>query len=395
MKLSLANLPNTITCPTSKSYAARALILAALKNKSTTIWDLPSAQDTKDLISVLKFVGLEFAENQNQLTILNSFPACEKNEYQELNLGEGGTTIRFLLPLLALGRQKYRLYYEGRMNDRPMEELYRALSSLGAEVEVLANGISIQGPIDLTKSIEVDCSKTTQFASGLTHLQLLGDFKVKYENLNHSRAYLEMSKKLVTHYKQNDEFTVPADFSGLGYILAYAIFHQDILINNIKQEDELQADNEIFNIMKQIGVKFEFTRAGLEIKQLEHFNSGFEIDGSLCIDLVPTLTFIASYLPFESKIKNISNLIYKESDRLAEIMKILGRFKVKHSYDETQDILLIQGVTKKVDEISYICPNDHRMVMLVSLFLKQNSGGEIMPESAINKSFPEFFDYFH
>ena len=74
LKLTSANLTDSVTCPTSKSYAARALIIAALSEESVTLTQLPIANDTKDLIQNLKAIGLDIihGENNQKLTITKS-----------------------------------------------------------------------------------------------------------------------------------------------------------------------------------------------------------------------------------------------------------------------------------------------------------------------------------
>jgi len=396
MKLSLAKLPEILSCPTSKTHAARALILGSLKKESVKIIDLPQAQDTLDLLAVLTNIGLKIKINENEMIILNSFPACEvkKNDPIDLFLGEGGTTIRFLIPFLSLGKNKYHLKFSGRMNERPMDEIYLTLSTLGVFCEKTHEGVNIQGPIDSEKMASIDCDKSSQFASGFEMLKLYSDHKIEYQNLTHSLKYFEITKKLIEHFQHNNEYTVPADFSGLGYLVAYGVLNQKLKVQNVFEIDDDQADSKIFEVLEMIGADFKFTQAGLEINKSDHFKAGMIVDGSTCIDLVPTLCFLAAYIPFPSTITNISKLQYKESDRLVETLNILKVFKVDFSYDPESDILQIKGGTKRVLAMDYETRPDHRMIMLVSLFLKNNAGGSVEPSLEVRKSFPDFFSLF-
>ena len=55
----------SVIIPTSKSYANRILILAALCPSVITIEGLPESTDVSNLISCLQQVGLEFSKDSN------------------------------------------------------------------------------------------------------------------------------------------------------------------------------------------------------------------------------------------------------------------------------------------------------------------------------------------
>lgn len=402
MKLTSTNLSDSLECPTSKSYAARALILAALSKDDITLLDLPTAQDTLDLIRCLKIIGLSIkTEGSNSLTVSGSFPRCEiVSDQIEMNLGEGGTTIRFLLPLLALGRAKYKLTFMGGMVSRPMQELYQTLKDINVSIVTNGSGLEIQGPIDSAKASVLDCTHSSQFASGIEMINAFYPLKITYSNLKLSKKYFEMTEFVVEELKNNSTFQIPVDFSSAGYLIAYAVLSKSLVINNIKYIDEFQADSILISILNDMGVKLKLDPiAGLRVSKAEKILQGFIIDGSCCIDLVPTLAFIAAHIPVKSKISHIKGLIHKESNRLAETLSILNHFGVNHEYSEESDSLTITG--KKIDEYtqdqlgSYDPPNDHRMVMIASLFLKIRGGGTVSNRSSVKKSFPDFFSYFY
>lgn len=403
IKVSLNKLPNKVICPTSKSYAARCLILAALSSKDIVLVDLPKAQDTLDMMRVLKGLGIQFEVDGRNTKVIGQFPACEivSAENIKINLGEGGTTIRFLLPFLSLGQNQYELEYEGRMLERPMSELYSCLGSLGVSVQTQEKGILLKGPILKNKNAKIDCFKSSQFASAFELISNALDVDhlnctVEFENLALSIKYYELTQSLVAIFSKEEKVYIKADFSSLGYFICHSVLRGDILVENIFEIDPLQADSKIFEALDQIGVKYKFTSNGLSIEQLNEIRSGFDIDGSKCIDLVPSLFFLASYLPFKSIVRNIDGLIYKESDRLEEMMKIMQQFNVDFNYNKTLDYMTIFGGDSNcnVSELSLVVAEDHRMVMVGSLFLKMNSGGDVAPYNCVKKSFPQFFDYF-
>jgi 3-phosphoshikimate 1-carboxyvinyltransferase len=398
-KITLSSLDTVVHCPTSKSYANRALIMASLKNESIKLNDLPESQDVKDLLSLLDSLGLKISGDKENVLVKNSFPECEiLNDTPILLPGsEGGTTIRFIVPVLALGQNEYHLPLLGRMAERPLDELIEILKRLGAKISIENSMIKVKGPITLSENLSVDCSETTQFATALFNLKAKYDLDVKYENLVASKKYLEMTESLVEHFSHSREFTIPADFSGLGYLVAYGCLNQDLIISNVNSLDPLQADSMLIEILRSAGANIKFKPSGLHVYRTDVKLKGFEIDGSKCIDLVPTLMFIASFCSAESRIKNIKYLVHKESDRLSEMMKIMDKFKVQYEYDEKTDTFVITPSSMKrvdFDSCQISTANDHRMVMVAALFLKVLAGGSVGPKDSVNKSFPTFFDIF-
>lgn len=395
-KILTNSLPEKIEVPSSKSYANRALILAALSSRPIKVSNISWAQDVLDMVVILKSIGLKIKMGSDFVVVENSFPECETNinSTLELYLGEGGTTSRFIVGMLSLGKRKYYLKAKNKMSTRPMQELYGALSHVGASIiqeSEKSFPITIHGPIRANQKVEIDCSETTQFYSSLLLISKKAQLEVKGKKLNTSKGYVEITKKLLESYDK--DFVIPVDFSSASYPIAYSTLNHSLTITNCFERDFLQGDSIILEIIKNYGAGYNLDSTGLHINSTENFRA-FEIDCSDCPDLVPTLCYLAAYAVGESKISNIANLRHKESDRIEELIKILKQFDVPCRYDETEDVLSITGIKKNhnVKEIS--TEYDHRMVMVATLFLKHNAGGRVSPKAAVNKSFPGFFDIF-
>ncbi len=125
-----------IEIPSSKSYANRALVLGALIGEHFKVSNVPTSSDVQNLLKCLKQIGLNIIEINNDVIFSNSFPSCEieTNEIITLNTGDGGTTNRFLMALLALGKNTYELVPTEKMIDRPMTELVEVLRELDVQI---------------------------------------------------------------------------------------------------------------------------------------------------------------------------------------------------------------------------------------------------------------------
>lgn len=394
MHISNNPLPSEIEAPTSKSYANRALILAALSDEAVEINHLPDSLDVDDMIHNFKKIGLKILREERKIIVFNSFPACETETTEdnlELEGSEGGTTVRFLTTLLSLGRKSYSLKLKAHMKNRPMDAQISLLSALGVRITKIGETVNIQGPMNKDASIAVDCSETTQFASSLLLLSHFTNLDIKLENISFSSLYLEMTKNLVSNFKS--PYNVPVDFSSLSYLVAYAVLNQNLLIKNVGEIDSQQADAKLFTYLEKLGGRFEFDKRDLKIFKSE-LKGKIEINVKDCLDLFPTLIYLAMFSQARFVFKNLEPLAFKESNRKEEVFKLMEHFKVAFEYNRDSDILVVKESQPKLPTSEVKLPNDHRIVMSYTLMLKHLGGGKIPQSQSVRKSFGEFFKYF-
>ncbi|MBH46743.1 MAG: hypothetical protein CME71_01080 [Halobacteriovorax sp.] len=382
-----------ISIPSSKSRANRMLFLAAITPGEVTLSNIPDSSDVTDMLKCLKVLGLNMTTpTHGQLVIHNSFPECEKESDQPIivECGYGGTTTRFLAALLVLGCNTYHLEASGHMRDRPMSEMIEPLTKLGARIEHNRNGIwlLIKGPVkNKLELLEVDAARSTQFASAVAMTMSLWNGKVSPLNLSASEEYLKMTEDAIEQCK-NHHWAIPLDFSSLSYAMGLAAICGEVEITNFKSIDTFQPDCVFIEILKNIGARVDFGQTPLKVSL--GALSSWEGDCSGFPDLVPTLAFVLAYADGTSKLKNLSVLQHKESDRLSEICKILSLNEISHQV--AGDTLLIQGGSFHANKVIYEAPDDHRMIMMAALFMKVNGGGEIVNYEHVKKSYPFFFE---
>ena len=145
-KVNPSTFDKIINAPTSKSYSNRALICAAFSQNPVRIINLSDSTDVLTLLECLKKIGIDIQKKDNEIVITNSFPECEKltDETITLESGDGGTTNRFLLALLALGKNKYSLKTKHGMSKRPMDGLLNALKALPVNLSISEKNIENQ-----------------------------------------------------------------------------------------------------------------------------------------------------------------------------------------------------------------------------------------------------------
>jgi 3-phosphoshikimate 1-carboxyvinyltransferase len=387
LKLNSGLLFSEVQVPPSKSYANRALVLASLSSEEVTLKNLPQATDVTILIDCLRRLGLIIESSLSEITIRNSFPQCETTGC-EIQVGEGGTTARFLASMLLLGAKPYKLILGNRLKKRPWEEFIQLASSLGAKVSLKESVLSIQGPVNWPDMIEIDCSNTTQFATGFQLLSGVTKSVIRPVNLNSSESYWKMTEKIFEELRTNRNYTIPADWSSASYPLAFAALNQKIHFPGLMR-DHFQADAKFYDVLKHFGA-LEDTDHGINISPVTRHES-YTFNVADALDLVPTLAFFLSHIEGTHVLQNVQNLVYKESDRLKEVIDLLTLFGRKTISDGTS--LTIEGSTSRSKaKIHLSLPDDHRMVMVGTLFLLHHGGGSVTPSEAVKKSYPGFFD---
>lgn len=385
-----------IEIPTSKSYANRALIFGALKGNGFTVVNLPASTDVENLLNTFFKIGLQLEKSKSQVKFINSFPDCEKlsaDSCVDLSTGDGGTTNRFLIAFLSRGKKTYRLFPSEKISERPIDDLLLPLKVLGVQIEKPATGpwLTIKGPanVSVPKKLEIDCSKSTQFATALllSFQETLISFTFK--NLAASEKYLDMTREML---KQTEPiYEVPADFSSLSYPAAMALTDGAVTIKNCKSIDPFQADSVFIDLITKSGGDIFWTDEGLRITSRQELKP-FVIDGAFCPDLIPTLAFLASRVAGESRLENLGVLRHKESDRIDEIINLLKIFQVDFTFLAESSTLLIRGSNEKAPSVSHMPARDHRMVMTAYLFMRANSGGMLGNTDCVKKSYPNFLE---
>ncbi len=384
--------------PTSKSFCNRALILSALAGNKT-LHHLASSTDVKSLIAAFKTIGLKLNEEGDKLTVVSSFPECELNAIKpiELSTGDGGTTNRFLLAMLATGKNRYHIRASKEMLARPMSELFEALHALGVKAGIENDYFYVQGPLNLDlvkdKTLEVESKRSSQFYTAVKLLTVKYNFKVSAVNLENSVIYARMTDHLITKFQNKSDIEIPVDFSSLGYPIALSLFTNAFIDKRYTEIDEDQADSNLISIVNSSGGKISLNENGLSV--IPTVLKPFTADASIYPDLIPTLAFIAAHIAGESHFKNLEILRHKESDRVKELLNILDLAKVNYQYSKDHEDLRIFGRVEAgaYPSFEYYAPNDHRMIMVAALFMRKNYGGVIYNAQHVKKSFANFFDF--
>jgi 3-phosphoshikimate 1-carboxyvinyltransferase len=399
LSISPGKFKSVIELPFSKSYANRALAIACVTKGLFVIKNIATSSDVEAMIQSLRQIGLIIEKNDNAINIKNSFPECEKisSKIIKIKTGDGGTTNRILLGILSLGKNTYELISSEKFKDRPNQEAFNVLEVLGVDFKKPSETddfwIQLKGPVTKIKNLDVDCKDTTQFYTGFKCLELVHELKVTPKNLKTSVKYVEITDYLIDLVKDGGtEIQIPIDFSSASYPIVFGSIKNEILIKNCKVIDSLQADSCIIELINSIGGDVSISKDGLVVNA--SLLRPFVHDCSGCPDLVPSLVFLGLNIDGRSRLKNISILRHKESDRIEEILKIIKRIGGNCLYNEDLDELIVEGKLENNESVDFDLPADHRMIILASMILRAGkSVGTINNSSHVKKSYSEFFTH--
>ncbi|KAK9721384.1 3-dehydroquinate dehydratase (3-dehydroquinase) [Basidiobolus ranarum] len=428
----------TITVPGSKSISNRALVLAALGSGICRVKGLLHSDDTQYMLQALKKLGsLEFEwEDNGDTLVVNGGSGRLQVPSSELYLGNAGTAARFLTTVCTLiptvDNDEYKttiLTGNDRMKQRPIGPLVEALCENGSQIKSLQS----QGclPLEVTPigglkggTIRLAASISSQYVSSILMcapyarepitLELTGGVVI-------SQLYIDMTIAMMKSfgvevervasniykipqavYKNPEVYVVEADASSATYPLAVAaITGTKCTLSNIGN-NSLQGDAGFaMNVLKPMGCDVSQTGStttvqGPPVGTLKPLPS---IDMESMTDAFLTAAVLAAVTSEPNgenitRITGIANQRVKECNRIAAMVKELGKFGVKAS--ELPDGIQIHGTeyqSLRGPKDGVDCYDDHRVAMSFSVLGCTVPGGTVIREKkCVEKTWPGWWD---
>lgn len=346
--------------PVSKSHAHRVLIAEFLAGRLASL--APSEGDCDDVAATKRCLG--------------SLAAGDST----LDCGESGTTRRLLGPVAAAVGVRAKWIMRGRLASRPQIE-YASLEPGRHEL-----------PGDVS----------SQFVSGILFaLPLLrGDSEIALTTPLKSRGYVDMTLGVLREYgiaveETGRGFRVPGaqryvargegpriegDWSSAAFVLAMNALGSDVRFAGGAGEslsgDSLQPDRAVVRLLDLLSGEGERT-----------------LDVDQCPDLFPVLAVVAACRNGRTVFGGTRRLRLKESDRVAAMADVLGRFGVACSAEENEFSVDANGGPLAGGAFSSFA--DHRVAMAVAVgATRAGAPVEIDDTACAAKSYPTFFGDF-
>ena len=400
--------PNgTVNVPPSKSDVHRAIICAAMANGVSRISPVALSNDIKATIGCIKALGADAVLENNVLTVDGT--NMYKNKTALLDCGESGSTLRFFIPIAAVGNINATFVGKGKLPQRPIGIFTEALPKAGTVCKT-EGGLPLEIKGQLKSGIfKIPGNVSSQFITGLLlALPILeGDSEIVLTSPLESVGYIAMTIRTMKQFGVNIQatekgwhikggqsyktcdYTTDGDWSQAAFFMVLGAVSGKVTVKGVAK-DCTQGDKKCAEILARFGAKV--TQLDNEVTVEKRELKAITIDASQIPDLVPVLSVCAAFAEGTTKIINAERLRIKECDRLkatAELLNNLGG-KVK----ELSDGLEITGVSSlKGGNVNGY--NDHRIVMSAAVCAAR-SDEDITATFAmsINKSYPDFYiDY--
>lgn len=400
--------PNgTVNVPPSKSDVHRAIICAAMANGVSRISPVALSNDIKATIGCIKALGADAVLENNVLTVDGT--NMYKNKTALLDCGESGSTLRFFIPIAAVGNINATFVGKGKLPQRPIGIFTEALPKAGTVCKT-EGGLPLEIKGQLKSGIfEIPGNVSSQFITGLLlALPILeGDSEIVLTSPLESVGYIAMTIRTMKQFGVNIQatekgwhikggqsykpcdYTTDGDWSQAAFFMVLGAVSGKVTVKGVAK-DSTQGDKKCAEILARFGAKV--TQLDNEVTVEKGELKAITVDASQIPDLVPVLSVCAAFAEGTTKIINAERLRIKECDRLkatAELLNNLGG-KVK----ELSDGLEITGVSSlKGGNVNGY--NDHRIVMSAAVCAAR-SDEDITATFAmsINKSYPDFYiDY--
>ena len=395
----------------SKSHVHRLLMAAALADRPTVILCETRSDDIAATMRVLQGLGARFHETPTQIEVT---PIGELPPLAQLDCGESGTTLRFMLPILAALGARAHLLRRGRLVTRPLSPLDDTLRSHGVTLsETHRDPLAIEGQLT-PGHYEIAANVSSQYIGGLLFAlsRLEGVSELTLTATIESLPYIQMTldvlrtfgqvithDETMRHYRieGRGQFNSPGiiqaegDWSNAAFWLAAGAIGApgtSLTLTQINAHS-LQGDKAMVSLLKAFGADIEQTdnRVRVTAQPLK----GITIDAAHIPDLVPILSVVAACAQGKTHFQHIARLRLKESDRVATTLALLHALGIEAS--ATEDSLCVHGGTLCSGRVDGA--NDHRIVMAAAIASSRIAEGVLIDDPmAVNKSYPHFFDDF-
>ncbi len=405
--VSLGSANGTITPPSSKSYAQRAIALALLAEGRTTLRNIEFCKDTRSAISCIEALGAKVSYLDESTIAVDGglHPVTDT-----LMVGESGLATRLFTPIASLNSTPICIKGEGTLLHRPMMMMIEPLRRLGVEVRDGGGHlpIEVKGPIH-GGNIEVDGSFSSQFITGL----LLALPLAKEDTTLHVRSavstpYIDMTidtakrfgVEIMHHEGDYSEFyieggqkyapadlAIEGDWSGASTMLVAGAISGRVTVKNLSTLSK-QADTAICRALERAGAGIIIE--GDSITVTKRRLRSFTFDATNSPDLFPALAALAAAAHGQSTIIGTQRLLHKESDRAETIRQEYEKLGIEVDISE-ENVMKIRG--GEIHPATVFSHNDHRIAMSLAVSALRCKG-DVTIENAecVEKSYPTFFE---
>ena len=418
--------------PASKSYAQRAILLAALANGTTKLYGVTLCDDIVSAIGVAQSLYADVSLDGTILTIEGHQDILHDGlrvRDNSLFVGESGLLARLCIPLAGLTKEAIEISGEKTLLRRKVDDHRAALRKLGLRLTFTDRShlpVTVRGRLK-AGAVEVDGSKGSQMISGMlmalsqcaseSTLVISGVTSEPYINLTtYIASFFGLTgydcPELADKNKQEEDsfyrtwyidpqqritpvlgLEVERDWSAAAMLLVAGAVAGEVTLRGLDLLSR-QSDAVIFELLRQNHVDIVRDPEKNTISVRRSILCPFYFDINDAPDLFAPLFVLAAFSHGESVISGIGRLKNKESNRAESFAEEFGKLGVRTTVSGGE--MTIYGEeNRRLWKASCSSHGDHRLAMaLLVASLFADGPVRIDDTDCIAKSFPGFLENF-
>ncbi len=410
-------LRGTIEVPGDKSISHRAIMLASIAEGKSYIYGALESEDVIATICAMRAMGVTITyKTPNCFEISGVGINGLQAPHSHLDMGNSGTAMRLLCGILIGQKFECELTGDQSLRNRPMNRVTTPLGKMGGEIETSLDGCA---PIIIKPATQINGIKydlpvaSAQVKSAILLAAMHGTTKtILYEPIQ-TRDHTERMLKVFNYPIEFDHrsiqispkgmlkptrLKVPGDFSSAAFFIVGACIVDNSLLN-ILNVGVNPTRTGLLQILGMMGAQIEVGNLrsvnGEPIADLTIRSSklhGIDIPPDLVaktIDEFPILAIAAATAVGKTSITGAEELRFKESDRIATVVK--GLREVGIVVTELPDGMIIQGGEFTGGSVD--SQGDHRIAMAFTVAGTTSTPPiEVNDCNNISTSFPNFIN---
>ena len=413
-------LSGKMIAPGDKSISHRSLILGALASGQTCITGLLESDDVLATARALSGLGVIVEKSLAGEWLVTGMSGRFRPTTRELDLGNSGTGVRLLMGAITGAGGKATLTGDSSLASRPMARILDPLALMGARCRS-DNGRLL---VDMEPSPLTGIDYTPPMASAqvksailLAGLGASGQTTVREPapTRDHTERMLPLfggelmveQKQGVTVIRlsgpqalQGTEITVPGDPSSAAFATVAGLIVPESAIT-IRRVMNNPARMGVYEVLQRMGAEIMLIPCGQAAGEdivdiIVHASSLRAIDleadiAPSMIDEYPVLAVAAAFATGTTRLRGLSELRAKESDRLAGTAKLLTTNGVDTRIDADDLIIVGTGQAGPEGGGRVASHGDHRLAMS-ALVLGMATANPVHTDGAsmIATSYPGF-----
>ncbi|MDU1044097.1 MULTISPECIES: 3-phosphoshikimate 1-carboxyvinyltransferase [Peptoniphilus] len=392
-------LSGEIQAITSKSYAHRALFCAALAEGESIIEIEDISKDIESSINSIRALGVEIIKKDNKFHIK---PPKSFKKNVTIDVYESGTTLRLLLPIIAILGISAKIIRHGTLINRTNSVYFNLFSKHGVNIYEKNECIFLEGKL-LNYNFELPGNISSQFISGLLIASGYSskDFNIRITTEIESKPYICMTIDVMKKFganviEKNNLYICKNNFKATNYIVerdwSNALF---FLVTGIEvkglNKNSKQGDKNALKFLKSLGYE-NISMGNFKLSKIKDAKERIILDAKDMPDVVPILSIISALSNKKIEVINIKRLKLKESDRINSTIEMLNNLGIAVNLFENSFSFNGLDNFKSTTINSY---NDHRIAMAASIAATFADGPiTIINSQCVEKSYKNFFHDF-